>query len=144
MKIAISATASDLNSEVDPRFGRARYFLIVDSDSGELLEVIDNSEGINAPHGAGINAASKVAEAGAEAVLTGRVGPKAFAVFNAAGIRVCSNVAGKVRDAIKKFQNGSLSFDKGPTADGHGGLGMGYGQGGGGGRGGRGFRRGRG
>ncbi len=145
MKIAISATGPDLNSEVDPRFGRARYFLIIDSDSGKLLEVIDNSEGINAPHGAGINAASKVAEAGAEAVLTGRVGPKAFVVFNAAGIKVCSNVSGKVMDAIESFKKGDLTFDQGPTADGHEGLGAGFGRGsGGGGRGRRGFGRGRG
>lgn len=137
MKVAISATGKDLDSAVDPRFGRARYFLIVDTDSGELIEVIDNSAAMEAAHGAGINAASRVAEAGAEAVLTGRVGPKAFAVFQAAGIKVCSDVSGTVKEALEKFKQGALSFDSGPTSNGHAGLGMGGG--GGRGRGRRGF-----
>ncbi len=147
MKIAVSATGSGLKADVEPRFGRAKYFLIIDMQSERVLKVIDNSEGMNAPHGAGINAASLVAEAGAEAVLTGRVGPKAFAVFDAAGIKVYSGVSGTVKDALEKFKKGDLDFDKGPTSDGHAGFGAGFGRGRGGGggmgRGRRGLGRGR-
>ncbi len=80
MKIAVSATGPERTSQVDPRFGRAPYLLIVETDNGELVQVIDNRAAAEAAQGAGINAASRIAEAGAQAILTGMVGPKAAAV----------------------------------------------------------------
>ncbi|MGQ9811997.1 MAG: NifB/NifX family molybdenum-iron cluster-binding protein [Dissulfurimicrobium sp.] len=107
MKIAVSSRGQDLDAQVDPRFGRANYFLIIDVDSGKILEVIDNTASQNAAHGAGINAATLVANAGAEVVLTGQVGPKAFAVLDEAGIKVISDVSGTVREAVERFKSSS-------------------------------------
>ena len=141
MKIAVSATGKDINSAVDPRFGRAAYFVIVEGDSGEVVQVIDNLAAQEAAHGAGINAASAVAGAGVTVVLTGMMGPKAFSVLQAAGIKIISNVSGTVQEAVNQFMSGMLSTDSGPTSTAHpgfgqGGLGMGGGRGmGGGGRG---------
>jgi len=81
MKIVVSATGMDLDSPVDPRFGRAACLLIVDSDTGILIEAIDNSQGRDAAQGAGISRAALVADQGVKAILTGRVGPKAMPVI---------------------------------------------------------------
>lgn len=142
MKIVVSATGMTMDSSVDPRFGRAACFLIIDSDSGELLEAIDNSQGRDAVQGAGIGAAAMVAEKGVKAILTGQVGPKAMAVVDQAGILVVSDVSGSVREAVEKFRSGSLVADSSssaPAAGGSGRCGCGHGggrgMGGGGGRG---------
>lgn len=119
MKIAISTQGREKNSPVDPRFGRAAWFVIIDSETGDIVDVLDNRAAQDAAHGAGINAATVVAESGAQAVLTGRVGPKAFAVLDAAGINVISDVSGTVEDALERFRSGSVKHDSGPTSDGH-------------------------
>ncbi|MBU0665252.1 MAG: NifB/NifX family molybdenum-iron cluster-binding protein [Proteobacteria bacterium] len=107
MKIVVSATGMELDSSVDPRFGRAAFLLIVDSDTGAILEAIDNSMGRDAAQGAGISAAALVADKGVKAILTGRVGPKAMPVVEKAGIQVVSDVSGMVREAVEKFRLGS-------------------------------------
>ncbi len=119
MKIAVSATGTTLDSPIDPRFGRASYFLVVDSETGQLTEILDNRSSQEVSHGAGINAATKVAESGANVVLTGRVGPKAYSVLRAAGIKVVSEMNGTVQDAIKNFQSGTKSYSDGPDCDAH-------------------------
>ncbi len=119
MKIAISTTGRDLESQVDPRFGRASYFLIVDSSTKEVVEIIDNQAAQEVAHGAGINAATAVAQSGAEVVLTGRVGPKAFSVLSAAGIKVVSEVEGTAQKALKEFLSGDSPISDGPDGDGH-------------------------
>ena len=111
MKIVVSATGMDLDSPVDPRFGRAAFLLIVDSDTGALIEAIDNSQGRDAAQGAGISRAALVADKGVKAILTGRVGPKAMPVVEKAGIQVVSDVSGTVRAAVEKFRLAS----PGPT-----------------------------
>ena len=117
MKIAISATGQDLNSAVDPRFGRAGYFIIVDAESGNIVNVIDNLAAQDAAQGAGINAATLVAGSGAQAVLTGQIGPKAFEVLQASGIKMISNVSGTVGEAIEQYRKGAIpSPDEGPSA----------------------------
>ena len=103
MKIAISSSGPNLDSAVDPRFGRAAFLLIIDSDSGELIESIDNSTGRDAAQGAGIMAASLVVEKGAQAILTGRLGPKALAVAEKANIKVVNDCSGTVQNTIKTF-----------------------------------------
>jgi predicted Fe-Mo cluster-binding NifX family protein len=104
MKIVVSATGMDLDSPVDPRFGRAAFLLVVDSDTNTLIEAIDNSQGRDAAQGAGISAAALVADKGVKAILTGRVGPKAMPVAEKAGIQVVSDVSGTVREAVEKFR----------------------------------------
>lgn len=109
MKIVISATGMDLDSPVDPRLGRAACLLIIDSDTGLLMEAIDNSQGRDAAQGAGIRVAALVADKGVGAILTGRVGPKAMPVVEKAGIQVVSDVNGTVREAVEKFRSGSCT-----------------------------------
>ncbi|OQX10085.1 MAG: hypothetical protein BWK76_21235 [Desulfobulbaceae bacterium A2] len=103
MKIAISATGTELSSQVDPRFGRAPYLLIVETENNALVQVIDNRAAAEAMQGAGINAASRIAEAGAQAILTGVVGPKAAAVCEQAGIRMHNGASGTVAEAVQRF-----------------------------------------
>ncbi len=120
MKIAISSTGKSPDSQVDPRFGRASYFLIFDVEKGEFIDTIDNRAAQEAAHGAGINAASAVAEAGVEGVLTGRVGPKAFAILQAAGIKVISEMEGTVQEVLDRFRvNSNLKPSGGPDCDAH-------------------------
>lgn len=117
MKIAITSKGRDLESEVDPRFGRAAYILVVDTDSLEF-EVLDNSENVNAFKGAGIQAATMMSDKGAEALLTGFCGPNAFKVLKAAEIDVANDISGTVRDAVQAFNGGKVSFSDAANADG--------------------------
>lgn len=107
MKIAITATGNTLDSMVDPRFGRAAWFLIVDTETQELLQAINNTAGKEAAHGAGISAAAQIADIGVEALLTGRVGPKALPVLEKAGVKAVNDVSGSVRDAIAHYSGSS-------------------------------------
>ncbi len=109
MKIAVTSKGTSLGSEVDPRFGRAAFILVVDSESFDF-EVIDNSENINAFKGAGIQAASMISDKGAEILLTGYCGPNAFKALNAAKIKVAADVKGTVKDAVKLFVEGKLTY----------------------------------
>ncbi|MBU0960978.1 MAG: NifB/NifX family molybdenum-iron cluster-binding protein [Proteobacteria bacterium] len=103
MKIAISATDSNTGSMVDPRFGRAAWLLIVDSATGALIEAIDNSQSRETAHGAGISAAALIADKGVDAVLTGRVGPKALPILEKAGVRMVNDVSGSIQEAIARY-----------------------------------------
>lgn len=107
MKIAVTSTGTELDSQVDPRFGRAAYILIVDAETFDF-EVLDNKENVNALKGAGIQAASMVNDKGAEVLLTGFCGPNAFKVMRAANIGVANNAGGSVRDAVKAYLDGKL------------------------------------
>jgi predicted Fe-Mo cluster-binding NifX family protein len=132
MKVAVSASGTDLSSQVDPRFGRCPYYIIVDTDT-MAFEVVSNTANSSA-HGAGIQAAQLVASKGVKAALTGNVGPNAYGALSASSIRVVSGVTGTVREAVERFKNGELQATGGPTVGGHFGTG---GRGGGRGRGGR-------
>ena len=107
MKIAVTSVGLNLDSEVDPRFGRAAYIIIVDSDTF-AFEVVDNQENVNALKGAGIQAAKAVSEKGAEVLLTGFCGPHAFKAMNAAKIGGAINASGSVRDAVQAYLDGKL------------------------------------
>lgn len=106
MKIAISATGSTLDTEVDPRFGRCEHFIIVDPETMEF-ETMDNSSAM-AAGGAGISAAQTIADKDVQAVLTGNCGPNAFKVLSAAGIEVITGVSGTVNNAIESYRSGKL------------------------------------
>ena len=84
MKIAVTSRGEDLQSTVDERFGRARYFLVVDTETGSF-EAHDNAQSAGSLQGAGIQSARNVARQGVSAVLTGHCGPKAFRALAAAG-----------------------------------------------------------
>ena len=109
MKIAVTSKGPDLNDPVDPRFGRAAYILVVDSETFDF-DVLDNKKNVNALKGAGIQAAGMVSDKGAKVLLTGFCGPNAFKVLNAARIKVASDAKGTVRDAVESFIQGKLTF----------------------------------
>lgn len=107
MKIAVTSTGINLDAQVDPRFGRASYIIIVDSETFDF-EVLDNKENVNALKGAGIQAASTISDKGAEVLLTGFCGPNAFKALKAANIEVANDTGGSVKDAVKSYLNGKL------------------------------------
>ena len=152
MKLCITAAGNDLSSATDSAFGRAPWFVIVDTDSG-AFEAIENTS-VNASQGAGIAAAQAMADKNVQAILTGRLGPKAQAALSAAGITMYEGlVQTTVGQALEQFRQGqyseSASQAAGRSAGAGAGAGMGCGRGmGGGGRrgggGGRGLGPGRG
>ena len=118
MKVAITSQGSDLSSPVDPRFGRAKCFMVVDTDTG-AFEAHDNTQNLNAAQGAGVQAGRTVAELGAEAVVTGHVGPKAFATLQAAGVKIYIGAKGSVKEALEQFKAGMLSCADQASVEGH-------------------------
>ncbi len=144
MKICVTATAGDLNAQVDPRFGRCQYFVIVDSET-MAFEAMAN-EAIAAPGGAGIQAAQTMVNKGVNVVISGNIGPNAFQVLSTAGVKIATGAYGTVQEATEMYKSGKLGetgastvaahAGMGATAPGGGfGMGMGGGRGGGGGRG---------
>jgi predicted Fe-Mo cluster-binding NifX family protein len=134
MKIAVTSTGLTLNDNVEARFGRCPYFLIIETDTMEF-EAIQNPN-IALGGGAGTQSAQLMAEKGVSAVLTGNCGPNAFRVFGAAGITVITGLAGNVRSAVEQYKSGVLPHSSEPNVQSH------FSMGGGGGRGlGRGMGR---
>ena len=118
-KIVVSAQGDQLESLVDPRFGRAAQFLLVDTET-MAVKAIDNSASKTMAQGAGIQAAETVSRSGAEFVLSGFVGPKAFTALSAAGIKVAQGVENMtVLQAVEKFKAGDVKIAAGPNKQGH-------------------------
>lgn len=120
MKIAVSSSGTDQNAQVDPRFGRCQYFIIIDTESGKS-EAIPNAAQ-SAGGGAGIQAAQTVADHEAETVLTGNVGPNAHRALQAAKVAVITGVSGTVSDALQAFQEGKYQASESPTVQSHFGM----------------------
>lgn len=106
MKVCITASGSEWNSQIDARFGRCQVFDIVDLETGEI-ESVPNPN-IETSGGAGIQSAQLVASRGVKAVITGHVGPNAFGVLNAAGVEIFIGSAGTVKDAAEAYRSGKL------------------------------------
>lgn len=117
MKIAITSTGTTLENEVDARFGRCSYFIIVDPETMEY-EYIDNASS-QAGGGAGIAAAQVIAGKGVEAVLTGSCGPNAYNVLSPAGIKVITGVAGRIGDVIEDYREGRYKESSQANVPGH-------------------------
>ena len=120
MKIGVTSTGEDLHANVDPRFGRCKYFLILDAESMEF-EVLSN-ENAMASGGAGIQTAQTIANKGVEAVVTGNVGPNAFQTLSAAGIKVFTGASGTIKEAVEKYKKGELNETEAPNAGSHSGM----------------------
>ena len=130
MKIGISSTGKDLNAQVDPRFGRCQYFLIVETDTMNFESI--SNESTMASGGAGIQAAQTIAKAGVEAMVTGNMGPNAFQTLSAAGIKVFTGATGTISEAVDKYKRGELQETDAPSVGSHfgmGGAGRGFGRG---------------
>ena len=126
MKIAVSASGDTLDANVDPRFGRCPYFVIVETEDNKIKshEVMSN-QAVQAMRGAGIQAAQSVVNKGAEVVITGNIGPNAFSVLSQTGIKIVTGVSGKVSEVVKKYLKGELKEITKPTF----GFGLGMGRG---------------
>jgi predicted Fe-Mo cluster-binding NifX family protein len=123
MKVAISSSGPDLNSQVDLRFGRAPYLLIVDSDTMKY-EVFENPN-IAVLRRAGMQTAQLVADTGAQVVLTGNVGPSAVDALSEVGVEVIMGVRGSIQSAVTKYLQGQLQPAGQPKVHNHCGFGPG-------------------
>ena len=121
MKICVTSTGNSLEAQIDPRFGRCSYFVIVDSETMQFEAVPNMAAG--ASGGAGIQAAQTVANKGVKLLITGNVGPKAFQALASAGIEIATGAFGTVREAVEKYKRGELSKTGAPTVGGHFGMG---------------------
>ncbi|MCP4347880.1 MAG: dinitrogenase iron-molybdenum cofactor biosynthesis protein [Desulfobacterales bacterium] len=118
MKIAVTSQGKDLNSAIDPRFGRSAYFIIVDPDTLEY-EHVDNIQNLDISQGAGIQAGKTVIDNKADALITGNCGPKAFMVLERAGVKIVTGAKGRVIDAVQQYKNGELGIAHGANVEGH-------------------------
>ncbi len=120
MKIVVSATGPGLDAEMSPIFGRCPYYVYVDSETLLAESVVNASQ--NAPGGAGIQAAQTVVESGAEAVISGNIGPNALDVLEAAGLALHVAHGGTVRQVVESLREGRLSTPGSATVDAHAGM----------------------
>jgi predicted Fe-Mo cluster-binding NifX family protein len=118
MRIAITSEGTDLDSNLDSRFGRAAFFIIVDPDT-QGFEVVKNSQNLNLPQGAGIQAGKTIVDHHVDALITGHCGPKAFRVLQNAGIKILTGATGKVADAMEQFNKGKLETISEADVNGH-------------------------
>ncbi len=118
MKLLVTAEGKELESNIDPRFGRAQWFLLIDTEDG-LISAHDNSDARVAMQGAGIQAASCAIGLKPDAIISGNIGPKAFTALSQAGIKIFIGASGSVSDAIKAFKNGKLKEAQSPNVQGH-------------------------
>jgi predicted Fe-Mo cluster-binding NifX family protein len=117
MKICLTSTANNLEAQLDPRFGRCAYLLIVDTETLQF-EAIPNMAAA-AGGGAGIQAAQTIANRGAKVLITGNVGPNAFRALSAAGIEIMADASGTALEAVEKFKKGELKKTGSPTVGEH-------------------------
>ena len=123
MKVAVPSRGPSPESQVDPRFGRASFFVVVDTDSGRFT-TYENSQNAGAVLdaavlAAGFQAAHDVARMAVSAVITDSIGPRAFAVLEANGIRVHTGATGSVKDAVEQYKSGHLQCLIRPNVRGH-------------------------
>ena len=135
MRIAVTASQPSLDAQVDPRFGRCAYYVVVDVDTLDS-EALPNPN-VLAMGGAGIQSAQLIASRGIEIVVSGNYGPNAVQTLNAVGVRALGGVmGGSVRQAVEQFRRGVLQPVSQPTVgpyfglDGAPGPGRGMGRGG--------------
>jgi len=113
MRICVSSHGNNLDSQVDPRFGRCQYFILVDTETLEF-EAIKNPN-IESMGGAGIQSGQLVTSRQVKTVITGNVGPNAFETLQAAGIKVITGASGSIREALEKYKKGELKPAGGPN-----------------------------
>lgn len=117
MRIAIAASGSDVSSQVDERFGRAPWFLIVDTTTGDV-EAIQN-EGAGEISGAGPKAAETIASRDVDCLIVGHCGPNAFTALSAFGIDVIVGASATAAEAIEQLKSGELKAAGRPDVKGH-------------------------
>ena len=118
MKLAFTTSGENLDSKLNPSFGRTKNFLIFDLKL-QTSTLISNQQNLSAAQGAGIQAAQTIVKAGAQVLITGHCGPKAFRVLLAAGIKVYNSTASTVAGALAQHKAGSLVEAKNADVEGH-------------------------
>ncbi len=119
MKIAISSMGRNMESALDPRFGRAKQFILFDLERG-AFEILDNQVNLQAAQGAGIQAAQQIIRSGSAVLITGNCGPKAYQVLSASGVRVYTTSQAKtVMEALALFNAGKLTESNSANVEGH-------------------------
>lgn len=118
MKLAITSVGEALDSSIDPRFGRTKFFIVIEPETGSATAV-SNSVNLNAAQGAGIQAARTIANLGVKVLITGHVGPKAFAALKASGVAVYPVANGTVAEALAHFKTGVLNALQAADVEGH-------------------------
>jgi len=126
MKAAISSTGPELQSKVDPRFGRCAYLIFYDTDTGDW-EAVPNAN-MDASGGAGIRTAQSVVDRGVEAVVTGNIGPNAMQVLSGQ-VKVYTGFFGTVEEAVQALKAGGMTDTSSPTVKDHAGMSGGLGSG---------------
>jgi predicted Fe-Mo cluster-binding NifX family protein len=127
MKVAVSSTGKNLDSPIDPRFGRCSWFLIIETEDMSFETFSNESIGLGG--GAGIQSAQFIVSKGATALLTGNCGPNAMSALSAAGVKVITGQSGTVREAIERYKKGELPFATEANVGAHYGMGAGRGMG---------------
>jgi predicted Fe-Mo cluster-binding NifX family protein len=123
MKILLTASSPNIESSIDPRFGRGAYLIVVDTDTLEWQA--HPNPGVNASGGAGTQAAQLTANQQVKAVISGDFGPNAYSALQAAGIAMyLYGASTTVRNAIELFKAGKLESVGAPTGRGHHGRGQ--------------------
>lgn len=118
MELVITSQGESLLSPVDPRFGRAKYFVVIDSET-HVVTAIQNTVSLNATQGAGIQAGKTIVELGIKSLITGHVGPKAFAALQAGNVEIYTGATGTVADAVEQLKNGQLKRAQSADVEGH-------------------------
>lgn len=118
MKLAITSQGESLQSPLDPRFGRAKFFVVIDTET-QMASAVSNGVNLNAAQGAGIQAGKKIVELGVEKLITGHVGPKAFATLQAGNVEIYTSASGTVGEAVEQFKAGKLKATQAADVEGH-------------------------
>ncbi len=126
MKVCLSSTSNSLEAQLDPRFGRCAYLIIVDIETMQFEAIPNLAAGTR--EGAGIFAAQTIANKGVNVLITGNVGPNAFRALSAAGIEIMTDASGTIREVVEKFKKNELKKTGVPTVGGHFGVERGQGQ----------------
>ena len=120
MKVTITAMENNLDSQIDPRFGRCKFFVTVDTETLEFEATPNKNQ--SAMGGAGIQAAQTVANKGVDAVITGSIGPNAFQTLSAANLKVYTGGKGTIKEVIEQFKKGELIESSSSTVGSHFGM----------------------
>jgi len=118
MKLVFPADGNSIDNNIDQRFGRCAYFVSYDTETKESAS-LSNAQNYQAVQGAGIQAATHVVNMEANVCICGHCGPKAFKVFNTAGVKVVVSANGSIKDAITKFEAGELKYADSADVEGH-------------------------
>ena len=118
MKIAVTSEGNELSSEIDLRFGRAKWLIVFDIEH-ENFQSHDNEFNLNTAQGAGIQTARNIANLGADIVITGNVGPNAFKTLTTAKVKIFLVKKQTVQQAIDSYKEGKLKEVDQANVEGH-------------------------